>query len=190
MSRTRPRALIIHASCAIGLVYADRLARRGYDLVLLTHHRERSAALARDLRRETGAAIDVSVNDLTRERGLQDVEAALAGVDLIVNNLELPSAGLLAHGHTPGLDRLLDVNIKAYARLAAAAAASMAGRRQGALHLGLFSNQKSFRPVAPETLSPRHSHSSHPHNSALESRDRRNCVSSSANALSGIKRTT
>ncbi len=133
MSRTRPKALITHASCAIGLVYADRLVRRGYDLVLLTHHRERPATLARDLRRETGAAIDVSVTDLTREHGLQDVEAALAGVDLIVNNLELPSAGLLAQGHTSGLDRLLDVNIKAYARLAAAAAASMAGRRQGAI---------------------------------------------------------
>ena len=63
-------------------------------------------------------------------------------------------------------------------------------RRLATFHLGLFSNQKSFRPVAPETLSPRHSHSSHPRNSALESRDRRNCVSSSANALSGIKRTT
>lgn len=37
---------------------------------------------------------------------------------------------------------------------------------------------------------PRHPHSSHPRNSALERRDRRNCVSSSANGLSGIRRTT
>jgi len=133
MSRTRPKALITHASCAIGLVYADRLARRGYDLVLLTPHRHQPTALAHGLRRETDAAIDVRIADLTRERDLKEVEAGLPELDLLVNTIELPPGGSLGQGWTQSLDRLLDINVKTYTRLSTTAAGSMAQRREGAI---------------------------------------------------------
>ncbi len=50
MSRPRPKARITDASCAIGLVWADPLARRGYDPVLLAILAVRPGALARFLR--------------------------------------------------------------------------------------------------------------------------------------------
>jgi len=60
-------------------------------------------------------------------------------------------------------------------------------RRLSTFHLGLFSNQNYFVPSHQK----RSALGTHSHRiSALESRDRRNCVNSSANALSAIKRTT
>lgn len=53
------------------------------------------------------------------------------------------------------------------------------------LHLGLFSSSQSLRRTASETLSPGHPRSSDPCNGAVESRDRRNRLSSQINALSG-----
>jgi len=133
MSRTRPKALITDASCAIGLVYADRLARRGYDLVLLARHSWRPSELAHVLRRETDAKIETLDVDLTMERHRKAVATRLAELDLLINNLELPAGGPLVLGSSPSLDRLIDTNIKLYAWLAATAAGSMAKRRDGTI---------------------------------------------------------
>ncbi|QSY95250.1 SDR family NAD(P)-dependent oxidoreductase [Rhizobium bangladeshense] len=151
MSRTRPKALITHASCAIGLVYADRLARRGYDLVLVADRGQRPTALARILQRETDARIEVRVADLTRERHLKDVEAEVPSLDLLINNLELPIDGSIVDGRTPSLDRLLDINIKVHAWLTATAARSMVMRRNGAIV-----NVASAVGLAPEFATGAH----------------------------------
>lgn len=58
-------------------------------------------------------------------------------------------------------------------------------RRPATFHLSLFSSPKSLRPAAPETLSPRHPHSSDPRDGAVECRGRRNSLRSQTKALSG-----
>ena len=57
-------ALVTGASSGIGAVYADRLARRGYDLILVARNRDRLGALAQRLTRETGRTIEVIAADL------------------------------------------------------------------------------------------------------------------------------
>ena len=53
--------LVTGASSGIGAVYADRLARRGHDLVLVARDASKLKALAAKLTSETGRKIEVLV---------------------------------------------------------------------------------------------------------------------------------
>ena len=70
-------ALITGASSGIGAVYADRLARRGYDLILVARNTERLTALARRLTDQTGRSIEIVTADLTDTSDLARVEQIL-----------------------------------------------------------------------------------------------------------------
>lgn len=58
-------ALITGASAGIGATYADRLAHRGYDLILVARDKARLDALAERPRSEAGVRVDVLAADLT-----------------------------------------------------------------------------------------------------------------------------
>jgi hypothetical protein len=55
-TQNRGTALITGSSTGIGAVYADRLARRGYDLIIVARNQEKLNALARKLTTEPVAA--------------------------------------------------------------------------------------------------------------------------------------
>jgi short-subunit dehydrogenase len=63
-SATKGRALITGASSGIGAIYADRLAKRGYDLILVARNRNRLATLAQRLKDETDRSIETIAADL------------------------------------------------------------------------------------------------------------------------------
>ena len=86
---TKGTALITGASAGIGAVYADRLARRGYDLILVARNKTRLAVLAQRLRRSTGRSVETVAADLNDKADLARVEAVLRAnprVTLLVNN--------------------------------------------------------------------------------------------------------
>jgi short-subunit dehydrogenase len=58
ITKTKGIALITGASSGIGAIYADRLAKRGYDLILVARNQSRLAALAQRLKNETGRAVE------------------------------------------------------------------------------------------------------------------------------------
>src|ERR1700712_5748523 len=88
MSKLSGVALITGAATGIGAVYADRLAGRGLDLVLVARDRTKLEILATRLRSQTGRHVEVLAADLTDPTDLAAVEARLAKPDItvLINN--------------------------------------------------------------------------------------------------------
>jgi short-subunit dehydrogenase len=143
-------ALITGASSGIGATYADRLARRGYDLVLVARDEGRMAALAERLRGETGVAIDVRQADLTEARDLARVEARLREderIGLLVNNAGAAAPGGFADPDLDVQDRLIRLNVTAVMRLAGAVVPRFLAQGHGAIV-----NITSVLALVPEGL--------------------------------------
>jgi Short-chain dehydrogenases of various substrate specificities len=129
-------ALVTGASSGIGATYADRLARRGYDLLLVARSGDRLARLAERLGAETGVKAEVMIADLASRSDLDAVEKRLRSdpaITLVVNNAGLGDMGDLLDSDTAGLDHMIDVNVVAVNRLAVAAAQTFAARGSGAI---------------------------------------------------------
>jgi short-subunit dehydrogenase len=144
-------ALITGASSGIGATYADRLARRGHNLVLVARDRDRMEATAKRLRAEAGVAIDVLPADLTDSADLARVEARLRQDDrigLLINNAGAAAPGGFADPELDVLDRLIRLNVTAVTRLAGAVVPRFLAEGAGAIV-----NIASVLALAPE-LSP------------------------------------
>ncbi len=129
-------ALITGASSGIGAIYADRLARRGHDLILVARNRERLDALARCLSDDTGRAVTIIVADLNDKADLARVEQVLrsdASITVLVNNAGIAMTGDLANTDPNRLDSMIHVNVLAPSRLALAAIPGFVARGRGTL---------------------------------------------------------
>jgi uncharacterized protein len=133
-------ALITGASSGIGEIYADRLARRGYDLVLVGRSADKLGDLAARLSSTSGVKAEALVADLATTDGVVIVEARLAAdpaINLLVNSAGLLANGPIARASASALDDMLTVNVVALTRLASAAASAFASRgRGGIINLG------------------------------------------------------
>lgn len=70
---TRNTFLITGASDGIGAVYAERLAKRGHDLILVARRAEKLKALAAQLEKDHHIAVEVLSADLSRAEDLEKV---------------------------------------------------------------------------------------------------------------------
>jgi short-subunit dehydrogenase len=133
---SRPVALVTGASSGIGAAFAERLARDGYDLIVVARRRERLEALAERLRAEHGASVDTLAADLSRSGELAAVEQRIAdegALALLVNN-----AGFGAYMPFLDLDpdraeELIRVQVIAVTRLTRSAVTGMVARGRGAI---------------------------------------------------------
>lgn len=129
-------ALITGASTGIGAVYADRLAKRGHDLILVARDEARLNVLADRLRAETGVKVEVLKADLTDKADLKRVEQRLAtdaAITVLVNNAGVAGSNDFVANDPDAFERMIQLNVVAVTRLAAAAARNFVPRNTGAI---------------------------------------------------------
>ena len=143
-------ALVTGASSGIGAIYADRLARRGYDLILVARNQSRLEALAARLRDETGRSVEILPADLNNDADLRRVETILrtnSAISLLVNNAGTGGAAPLLSSNVDAMDRMIRLNVLALTRLTYGAAPAFVARGGGTII-----NIASIVAISPETL--------------------------------------
>lgn len=129
-------ALVTGASSGIGAVYADRLARRGYDLILVARNEQRLNAVASRLRGETGRQVTVLAADLNDPAGLARGEHVLRDdqtITMLVNNAGVGSVASILQADVDTMEAMIDLNITALTRLTYAAAPAFVARGAGTI---------------------------------------------------------
>lgn len=143
-------ALVTGASAGIGRTYAEQLARRGYDLVLVARDAARLEALAGSLREATGRQVEVLPADLGKTEDVERVAARLdadPAITLLVNNAGMGTErGVIGADPAPAM-AMVQLNVVALTRLAYAAAAAFHRRGRGTLV-----NIASVVALAPEAF--------------------------------------
>ncbi len=148
-------ALVTGASAGIGAVYADRLARRGHDLILVSRDDARMQALATRLRAQTGRAVEVVPTDLTDRDARAPIEARLRddpAITMLVNNAGIARVGPTVGADADALEAMVQLNTIASLRLAVAAITAFAARNRGTLI-----NVASIIALEPERLNATYS---------------------------------
>ncbi|MGV8925516.1 MAG: SDR family NAD(P)-dependent oxidoreductase [Ewingella sp.] len=145
---SKPVALITGASSGIGATYADRLAKRGYDLVLVARDSKRMETLAASLRDAFGVSIDILPADLTNHADLLRVEEYLRShpaISLLVNNAGASLPGGFETSDADAIDHLIRLNVTSVARLSRVALEGLLHHKNGAII-----NISSVMALAPE----------------------------------------
>jgi short-subunit dehydrogenase len=135
-SASKPVALVTGASAGIGAVYAERLAARGYDLVLVARRTDRLQALSAKLAAAHGAKVDVVEADLTKEADLARVEQVIkanAAISLLVNNAGAATLTSVAKTSEAQAAAMIALNVTALTRLTQAILPAFLARNEGAI---------------------------------------------------------
>jgi short-subunit dehydrogenase len=143
-------ALITGASAGIGAIYAERLAHRGHDLILVARNRERLSELARRLTDATGRTVQVFPADLNDPADLARVEALLhtdRSISMLVNNAGFGAVTPLLQSDVARMAEMISLNVNALTRLTYAAVPGFVERGDGTVV-----NIASVVAVAPELL--------------------------------------
>jgi len=149
-SPNKGTALITGASTGIGSVYADRLARRGYDLILVARDGQRLDALAKRIATDTGRKVETLRADLTSNDDLRKVEQRLrtdAGITALVNNAGFGATAKLIDSNVDEMENMIQLNVTALTRLTAAVLPGLLEKKNG-----VIINISSIAALSPELL--------------------------------------
>ena len=130
-------ALITGASSGIGAAFAEALAQRGMNVVLVARSEDRLFALANTLKSQYGIRAEVIVQDLTQPDAAtlvyKSVEALGVEIDLLINNAGFGDYGVF--GDRPRQKQLdmIQLNIAALVDLTHQFLPQMQERRSGSI---------------------------------------------------------
>ncbi len=150
MQNSKGTAVVTGASSGIGAIYADRLAERGYDLVLIARREDKLAQVAEQIRAKTGRTVGLFQADLTDDLDLARVELFLKetpGITLLVNNAGLGGALSLLDSDIDQMSAMISLNVTALTRLSYAVVPQFVARGAGSIV-----NIGSVVAINPEAL--------------------------------------
>lgn len=131
-----PLALITGASAGIGKSFAEILAARGYNLILVARSTARIEALGRDLSARHGISAESWTADLASDAGREEIAArieALPRLDLLVNNAGFATTGKLNKIPIEPQMEMLRLHVLAPMRLCRAALPRMIEHQSGGI---------------------------------------------------------
>lgn len=150
MQETLGKAVITGASSGIGALYADRLARKGYDLILVARNGDRLRRAAATIHAQTGRAVETVTADLTVVDDVARVAAQITGdprITMLVNNAGVGATAPLLQSDPRAMSAMIALNVDALMRLTYAAVPGFVERNAGTII-----NIASIVAVAPERL--------------------------------------
>jgi len=129
-------AVVTGASSGIGAVYADRLAERGYDLLLVARREDRLQALAQRLGGQYRIQVEYLAADLSAPSDLGKVLKAIQEnprIALLVNNAGSAAFSPFADASPESSVAVIDLNITALALLTHAVVPGFKARNAGTI---------------------------------------------------------
>lgn len=149
-SNTNGLAVVTGASTGMGAVYADRLARRGHDLILVARNADKLKDLADQVVQATGRRVETLAADLRRAADLEAIAQRLRtdpAITMLVNNAGVGSSTPLLDSDVEAMGEMIALNVEALMRLTYAAAPAFVARGGGTIV-----NMASIVAIGPEIL--------------------------------------
>lgn len=146
----RDIAMVTGASSGIGAIYADRLASRGYDLILVARSQKKLDAVAKRIAVSTGRDVSTIAADLNDKADLARIETVLGtdpGITMLVNNAGIGAVAPLLESDVDKMEAMIELNVTALTRLTYAAVPAFVARGGGTII-----NISSAVAIAPEIL--------------------------------------
>ncbi|APG16753.1 SDR family oxidoreductase [Kosakonia radicincitans] len=143
-------AVITGASTGIGAIYANRLARMGYDLIIVARNHNRLNQMASHITADTSRNVEAIAADLNDPQQLRALETRLredASITLLVNNAGVGTHTPLLGSEIDRMEAMINLNVTALTRLTYAVVPGFVARGTGAVI-----NISSIVAIAPEVL--------------------------------------
>ncbi|CAM3707321.1 SDR family NAD(P)-dependent oxidoreductase [Smaragdicoccus niigatensis] len=138
-------AMITGASSGIGAAFADALASRGADLVLVARRQDRLQEAADHLTGKYGVQARIIPADLANPEAVAALTEHVAGIDILINNAGFATHGAFGQNDPARMDREIAVNVGAVVQLTQAALSSMVEKNDG-LIVNIASTA-AFQPI-------------------------------------------
>jgi uncharacterized protein len=129
-------AIVTGASAGLGKIYADRLAQRGYDVVLVARRADRLEELAAELESRHGIHATVFAADLSRTEDVERVASLIRGDDSVTMLVNNAGVSVMGTSQTVDPERVKwqqAINVNAVTQLSIAALPTFLARDRGTL---------------------------------------------------------
>lgn len=139
--------MVTGASSGLGKVFAEELAKKGYNLVLVARRKERLERLAHELSSSYSVAVEIFAADLTNFEKLREITERFSNIDLLVNNAGFGLISPFVEIDTETGLRMVDLNVRALYFLTKEFSKKMAKKNERVLGIINIASTAAFQPV-------------------------------------------